>query len=147
METIRIEWGDGVMSVNLKEFLSCRSISKVKKLVKIIRESFTPNCEMQIREFVEQEIEQYEPRRKDAERHIVGYRQKVDYLDSYIYTASAYRDRYKKNSTPWKHHNDDLKRFKEEQRELKKQLISWQRKLNENQKNQEFYMKVLEIIG
>ncbi len=58
---LEIKYEHGSMVIHLEKFLDCRSISKVKKLVKIIRNSFTPECEDKIREYVEQEIEQFEP--------------------------------------------------------------------------------------
>ena len=69
---IRIKWYNGSMIIDLEKFLSCRSITKVKKLVNIIRDSHTPECEGQIREFIEQELEQYEPRQKEVSRYITG---------------------------------------------------------------------------
>ena len=48
------------MTVHLEEFLSCRSITKVRKLLKVIRISFTPKCEQQMKEFILNWLEQFE---------------------------------------------------------------------------------------
>ena len=46
---IEIRYENGSMTVHLDEFMTCRSISKVRELVKIIRKSSTPECENAIR--------------------------------------------------------------------------------------------------
>ncbi len=143
---LKIKYENGSMVIHLENFLNCHSISKVRKLVKIIRSSFTPECEGIIREYVEQEIEQFEPRQQEISKYIIGYQQKIDYSDRGIYTASTYRSRYKKGSEPWKYHNEKLKQFREENKELKAALRSRQSEYDKNIKNKDFYKKVLEII-
>ena len=51
---LEIKYEHGSMTIHLEEFLNCRSISKVRKLVKIIRSSYTPECEQQIKEFLQE---------------------------------------------------------------------------------------------
>lgn len=144
---IKISYGNGSMVIHLENFLNCRNISKVRKLVKIIRSSFTPECEGIVREHIEQEIKQFEPRQQENARYIEEYQQKIAYSDRCIHTASTYRSRYKRGSIPWKHHNEDLKRFREENRELKAVLRFRQLDYNKNIRNRDFYKKVLEIIN
>ena len=50
---LEIRYENGSMTVHLEEFLNIRSIAKVRKLLKLIRSSFTPECEQQIKEFVQ----------------------------------------------------------------------------------------------
>lgn len=57
---LEIRYENGSMTVHLEEFLNIRSIAKVRKLLKVIRSSFTPECEQQIKEFVQDWIEQFE---------------------------------------------------------------------------------------
>lgn len=143
---IHIKWDSGSMTVRLENFLSCRNISKVRKLVNIIRESFTPECEGQIREFIEQELEQYEPRQKEVSRYIVGYTEKVKFCQKQLDNSTYNRDRFRRKSEGWEHYNDHVKEYRDELREMKLQLRSYQKQFNQGMKNREFYMKVLEII-
>lgn len=143
---IYIKWGSGSMVVHLENFLSCRNISKVRKLVNIIRGSFTPECEGQIREFIEQELEQYEPRQKENSRYIVGYTEKVKFCQRQLDNSRYNRDKFKRKSDGWEHYNDHVKEYMDELREMKLQLRSYQKRFNQGVKNREFYRKVLEII-
>lgn len=77
---IEIRYENGSMTVHLDEFMTCRSISKVRELVKIIRKSSTPECENAIREYIEQEIEQFEPKQKENAKYIVGLYRKGEIL-------------------------------------------------------------------
>lgn len=96
---LEIKYEHGSMVIHLEKFLDCRSISKVKKLVKIIRNSFTPECEDKIREYVEQEIEQFEPKQQENQRYIIGYTEKVKFCQKQLDNALHNRNQYKK-STP-----------------------------------------------
>ena len=78
---LEIKYEHGSMTIHLEEFLNCRSISKVRKLVKIIRSSHTPECEQQIKEFLQEWVEQYELRQKENSLYITGYEQKVKYCE------------------------------------------------------------------
>lgn len=58
-DTIFIKYENGEMQINLEEFLcySCnRSISKVRKLVKIINNSYTPEVIEDMKKFIEQRM-------------------------------------------------------------------------------------------
>ena len=107
---LEIKYEHGSMVIHLENFLDCRNISKVKKLVKIIRNSFTPECEDKIREYVEQEIEQFEPKQQENQRYIIGYTEKVKFCQKQLDNALYNRNQYKK-STPlhksdgWEHYN------------------------------------------
>lgn len=144
---LTIKWGNGSMTVHLKEFLSCRNISKVKKLVKLIHQSVNPDDIGKVRMFIEQEIEQFEPRQKEDVRYIVGYREKVKFSQKQIDNCTQNRSRFKKNSDGWKHYNELVKSFREENRELKAALREKQKDFDDCSRNKIFYQKCLEIIS
>ena len=96
---LEIRYENGSMTVHLEEFLNIRSIAKVRKLLKLIRSSFTPECEQQIKEFVQDWIEQFEQKQLETERYITGYEQKVSYCQKQLRDALYTRNSYKK-STP-----------------------------------------------
>lgn len=134
------------MTVQLENFLSCRSIAKVRKLVRIIRESNTPECEEKIREFIEQELEQYEPEQKDTNRYIVGYTEKVNFYQKQLDISIRSRDGFKRKSEGWEQCNEHVKAYQDILRDMKLQLRSYQKQFDQRVKNREFYRKVLEII-
>jgi len=143
---LKIKYENGSMTVHLENFLNCHNISKVKKLVKIIRSSFTPECEGIIREYIEQEIEQFEPRQREISKYIIGYTGKVKFCQTQLDNCTANRDRYKRNSDGWKHYNNHVKQFRQELKEIKSLLRSRQSEYDRNIRDKDFYKKVLEII-
>lgn len=143
---LKIKYENGSMIIHLENFLNCHSISKVKKLVKIIRGSFTPEYENMFRKYVEQEIERFEPRQREISRHIIGYERKVKFCQTRLDRCTASRDRYKRNSDGWKHYNSQVKEFRQELKEMQSSLRSRQSEYDKNIKNKDFYKKVLEII-
>lgn len=148
---LEIKYENGSMTVHLEEFLNCRSISKVKKLVKLIHHSVNPDDIGKIRMFVEQEIEQFEPKQQENQRYIIGYTEKVKFCQKQLDNALYNRSQYKK-STPlhksdgWEHYNTFVKQFRQEMKELKALLRSRQSDYDKNIRNKEFYRKVLQII-
>lgn len=148
---LEIKYERGQMVIHLEKFLGCRSISKVKQLVKIIRNSYTPECEDKIREYIEQELEQFELKQAENLKYIIGYTQKVKFCQKQLDNALYNRNRFKK-STPlhksdaWEHYNEYVKHFRQEMRELKNLLRSRQSDFDNNVRNKEFYKKMLQII-
>ena len=142
---LEIKYEHGSMVIHLEKFLDCRNISKVKKLVKIIKNSHTPECEDKIREYVEQEIEQFEPKQKENAKYIVGYTEKVKFCQKQLVNSIANRNRCKRNTDEWKHYNECVKQFRQEMREITALLRSRQSDFNKNIRNKEFYKKVLQI--
>ena len=143
---LKIKYENGSITVHLENFLNCHSISKVKKLVKIIRSSFTPECEGTIREYIEQEIEQFEPRQREISKYIIGYTEKVKFCQAQLGNCTANRDKYKRNSDGWKHYNNHVKQFRQELKEMQSSLRSRQSEYDRNIRNKDFYKKALEII-
>lgn len=148
---LEIRYEGGLMTVHLEEFLSCRSITKVRKLLKVIRSSFTPECEQQMKGFILNWLEQFEQKQLKNERYITGYEEKVKFCQRQLDNALYNRNQYKK-STPlhksdgWEHYNEDVKRLRQELREIKAMLRSWRHDFDNNARNKEFYKTVLENI-
>mgnify|MGYP003171861256 CR=1 FL=1 len=67
---LEIRYENGSMTVHLEEFLSERRIAKVRKLLKVIRSSFTPECEQQMKEFIQEQTEQTEQVQKEHSIYI-----------------------------------------------------------------------------
>lgn len=171
---LKIKYENGSMTVHLEEFLNCRSISKVKKLVKLIHHSANPDDIGKIRMFVEQKIEQFEPKQMENTRHIIEYTEKVKYTEQQvkisqwklelaeheIKVCQAERDSHRRGTKVWKSCDKEVKRMRAElkgpKNELKEQkeklknfkilLRKRQKDFDNNIRNKEFYKKVLENI-
>lgn len=143
---LKIKYENGSMTVHLEEFLNCQSISKVKKLVKLIHHSVNPDDIGKIRMFVEQEVEQFEPKQKENARYIIEYAEKMKFCQKRLDNSITNRSKYKRNSDGWEHYNTFVKQFRQEMKELKALLRSRQSDYDKNIRNKEFYRKVLQII-
>lgn len=171
---LEIRYENGSMMVHLEEFLNIRSITKVRKLLKLIRSSFNPECEQQIKEFVQEQTEQFEQVQKEHSIYIEGCTQKVKYAEQQIMqtkhcisqiqtgvkNSQLLRDSHRKNTKVWKDRNADVKKYRErlkeprntlkeqkkELKELKFLLRSRQQSFDRNIRNKDFYKKVLENI-
>lgn len=145
---LEIRCENGSMTVHLEEFLNICSITKVRKLLKLIRSSFTPECEQQIKKFVQDWIEQ---KQLENERYITGYEQKVSYCQKQLRGALYTRDGYKK-STPlhksewWDRWNEEVNRCREKLAEVKTLLRFYRSQYNSNVRNKDFYKKVMQEI-
>lgn len=148
---LQIRFENGLMVIHLREFLNARNITNVRKLLKIIRRSYTPECEQQIREFIESEFEGLNEKQAESRRYVTGYEQKIRYCQGQLQYALNARDSCKK-STPlyrseeWEKWNEKVKATKEELTELKKVLHSYESGYSRNIQNRGFYKKVLENI-
>lgn len=171
---LEIRYENGSMTVHLEEFLNDRSITKVRKLLKVIRSSFNPECEQQMKEFIQEQTEQFEQVQKEHSIYIEGYTQKVKYAEQQIMQTKHrisqiqvdvaklqfIRDSHRKNTKVWKDCNADVKKQRErlkeptaalkaqneELKELKALLRSRQQSFDRNIRNKGFYKKVLENI-
>ena len=56
MTDLIIKYDHGQMLIHLEEFLSCRKIAKVRKLLKLIERSETPELTEQIQSHIEQKL-------------------------------------------------------------------------------------------
>lgn len=145
-----IKYDNGQMTVHLEEFLGQRSISKFRKLVKLINSSYTPELLNDLKSYILNQLEQFEQNQQtpqEFQRYVDGYEQKIDYSNRGIYTATTYRSRYKKGSEAWEHHNEKLKQFRLENKELKTELRQCTLKYKDNIRNKDFYSKCIEIIS
>ena len=171
---LEIRYENGSMTVHLEEFLSERRIAKVRKLLKVIRSSFTPECEQQMKEFIQEQTEQFEQVQKEHSIYIEGYTQKVKYAEQQIRQTKHcisqiqadvaklqfIRDSHRKNTKVWKDCNTDVKQYREllkeprvtlkeqneELRNLKTRLWQRQKAFDCNVRNKEFYKKVMQEI-
>lgn len=154
MENINLEirWSDyrkgrkGEMCIHLKEFLSMRNITKFKKLLKIIRDSDTPDEEQKIVEWCEQFIEQVEPFKKQAVLKKYEKQGEIRFHESRVELMTYQRDKYRKNTPLYK---EFAQKVRTEKQNLSAAKAAY-RQAVQDEKNAEadkkFIMKCLETM-
>lgn len=106
-----IRWADcghnGQMQIHLKEFLTGdgRRITDLKKLLKIIRQSDTPDEEQKILNFVQNFLSDYNDARHNAEISKIGYERKVAFCQYQVEVLSDNRDKFKRNTLVYKYYD------------------------------------------
>lgn len=131
--------GKGIMTVHLEEFLSCRSISNVRKLMKLINQYGDGSEVQKILNIIEQFKDSYEVDQKLNASKIVGYTDKIKFTDRQIQNLVSNRSRFKKGSDSWKHYNKLVEEQREELRSLKTSLFTAKSDFNNNERLKKFY--------
>ena len=154
MTDIEIKYEQGSMVVHLDNFLSDGKIAKVRKLLKLIRQSYTPECEDQIKEYLMQHLtseEQFYSDQKALATKIINIENNIYNLERQLKAAMISRNALKK-STPihknkdWEMWNEQVNGYRESLRESKKILAAVNRQYKQNVKDRAFYKKVMEEI-
>lgn len=138
--------GKGTMTVHLEEFLSCRSISKVRKLMKLINQYGDGSEVQKILNIIEQFNDSYEVDQKLNTSKVVGYTDKIKFTDRQIQNLVSNRSRFKKGSDGWKHYNELVKGQREELRSLKTSLFTAKSDFNKNERLHIFNDKCLIVM-
>lgn len=136
MTDIEIKYEHGSMVVHLENFLSDGKITKVRKLLKVIRQSYTPECEDQIKEFVMQRVtnkEQFHSDQVALAGKITNIESNIDQLERRLKGATISR-------------NEQVISIRKSLRESKKILTAVNREYKQNIKDRVFYKKVIEEI-
>lgn len=143
---LQIKYDNGSMVVHLEEFLGCRNITKFKKLVKLIQQSYTPDEINKILNHIEQFNENYELDQKVTQQKIVGYSEKVRFCERQINSCTVTRDLYKKKSENWVTFNDVLKERREELKQMQQLLRTEKQAFVKRQKDKAFFDKCSNVL-
>ena len=137
-DTIFIKYENGEMQINLEEFLcySCnRSISKVRKLVKIINNSHTPEVIEDMKKFIEQRMNTTDTIIETAREHYWVFNSVV-----------AHRANYKRNTDGWKYYNKQVKEVRENLRTAKVNMRAAKGQFNDTVRVKNFFIKLLSEV-
>lgn len=143
---LQIKYKNGSMTVHLKEFLGMRKITKVRKLVKLIKESYTPEELGKIQEYFEQFNETYAILQKATQQEIAGYSSKVRFCEKQITRCIAIRDSYKKQSENWVTFNDNLKEHRKELKSIQCCLRNAKHEYTSRQKEKAFLDECSKVL-
>lgn len=139
--------GHGAMNVDVGSFLEEQTIVKIKKLLKLIRISNTPETEQVIVDYCKQWLGQYEVVQKiNANSHVQSM-ERVRKVEIDVEYHKRMRDRYRKNTEPYK---EIAKLLKDKRKELSaEKQIAWKylTEFNRNKKIKEKFDKVIEFIN
>lgn len=100
--TVPFQTNRGRMVINLPMYMMEQPISKIRKLIAIIQKSDTPDEVEKVRQFLESELSAFDGRMRDAANKVVDARTREKELQSELEELVAARDRFKKNTPPYK---------------------------------------------
>ena len=159
MTELNITWNDGKghMKVDADAFLAMHNVAKVRKLLKLIRGSSTPEQETVFKNHIEQYLSTLVGMKKAYTNKAVEWgtraeeeQPKLEKVQSELESVIAYRDGYKRSSPPWEHWNeqvkevkDRVKQQKEKVRFAKEQKRDYENNLKIVQRNEAFCKKLL----
>ena len=145
-DTIFIKYENGEMRINLEEFLCCscnRSISKVRKLVKIINNSYTPEVIEDMKKFIEQRINTTDTIIETAREHCLVFDDEVKKYEKRLDSVVAHRANYKRNTDGWKYYNKQVKEVRENLRTAKVNMRAAKSQFNDTVRMKNFFIKLL----
>ena len=141
-------FGKGKISINLENFFKQRSISKFRKLLKIINTiGDTPDETIShIKEFIVNYIEQIEPMKKMYAHSYFEHKQIIPGIKEKIENATIIRTAFKRNSKEYREITDQLKEYRKELSKAKAQARGCEKSFNNYDKMKEFMNQCLDEI-
>lgn len=122
MTDITIKYDHGQMLIHLDNFLSDGKIAKVRKLLKLIRQSYTPECEEQIKEYLQcvTDKDKFHNNQVALAGKITNIESNIYILENRLKAATFNRNMLKK-STPV-HKNEDWEKWNEQVKDCRESL-------------------------
>lgn len=146
MTDLTIRYDNGQMIIHLEEFLACRNISKVRKLLKIIIRSEAPELTEQIQSHIEHKVKGLDDVGKISANIYVKYKEKVKQVEREVNQCVYWRSQYKKNSAGWVHYNDRVKESRERLREVKTSMRNSKKDFDNTVRDKKFFEKLLSEV-
>lgn len=146
MTDLTIRYDNGQMIIHLEEFLACRNISKVRKLLKIIARSDTPEMTEQIQSHIEHRIKWLDDVGKISANQYVKFVEIVKQVEQEVNRLVQLRSRYKKKSDEWTHYNDRVKESRERLREVKASMRNSKKEFDDTIRDKKFFEKLLSEV-
>ncbi len=146
MTDLTIRYDNGQMIIHLEEFLACRNISKVRKLLKIIARSDTPEMTEQIQSHIEHRIKWLDDVGKISANQYVKFVETVKQVEQEVNRLVQLRSRYKKKSDEWTHYNDRVKESRERLREVKASMRNSKKEFDDTIRDKKFFEKLLSEV-
>lgn len=146
MTDLIIKYDHGQMLIHLEEFLSCRKIAKVRKLLKLIERSETPELTEQIQKHIEQKLKGlYRIAKTWANIH-VRCEEEVKQTEYELNRWVQLRSGYKKNSEGYKHYHENVKNSREELKKVKERMRNSKKEFDDTMRDCTFFEKLLSEV-
>ena len=136
----------GQMLIHLEEFLSCRSISKVRKLIKLINRSDNPDIVNQIKDHIQYRMEGLDNITMITENRIDRNKAEVKDAEMNVQHWLYLRSQHKKGSNGYKHYMTNVKESRDTLKEKKADLRSAEKEYKDSIRDKEFFSKLLSEV-
>lgn len=146
MTDLTIRYDNGEMIIHLEEFLAYRSISKMRKLLKIIDRSNTPEVTEQIQSHIEHRIKELDDIGKISANQYVRFVETVKQNEQEVNRWVQLRSKYKKSSGGYKHYNENVKESRERLREVKASMRNSKKEFDDTIRDKKFFEKLLSEV-
>lgn len=101
------------MTINLPEYLDGQTLTNIRRLIKVVETSDTPEELEKLHSYVKAELQQIDRWMKEAANKAVDARTKAKELQPELDELVYARNRYKKNSPPYKELMEKVKDMRE----------------------------------
>ena len=143
-----IKYGNSCqMIVHLEEFLGQRSISKFRKLVKLIYSSYTPELLDDLKSYILNQFEQFEQQKQEYENTLIRYESKMPSAKQNVNDSVFKRDAFNCGTEGYKLFSEGVKESRQELTHLYLCVENYKQKINNCIRNKDFYSKCIEIIS
>lgn len=146
MTDLIIKYDHGQMSIHLEEFLSCRKIAKVRKLLKLIERSETPELTEHIQSHIEQKLKGLDDIAKTWANIHVRCEEEVKQTEHELNRWVQLRSGYKKNSEGFKHYHENVKNSREELKKAKEKMRNSKKEFDDTMRDCTFFEKLLSEV-
>lgn len=146
MTDITIKYDHGQMLIHLEEFLLCRSISKVRKLIKLINRSDNPDIVNQIKDHIQYRMEGLDNITMITENRIDRNKAEVKDAEMNVQHWLYLRSQHKKCSNGYKHYMTNVKESRDTLKEKKADLRSAEKEYKDSIRDKEFFSKLLSEV-
>ena len=143
MTDLIIKYNHGQMLIHLEEFLSCRKIAKVRKL---IERSETPELTEQIQSHIEQKLNGLDNIAKTWATIHVRCKEEVKQNEHELNRWVQLRSGYKKNSEGYKHYHENVKNSREELKKVKEKMRNSKKEFDDTMRDRTFFEKLLSEV-
>lgn len=146
MTDITIKYDHGQMLIHLEEFLSCRNISKVRKLIKLINQSDDHDIVNQIKDHVQYRMKGLDDIAMIAENRIDRNKAELKDAEMNVQHWLYLRSQHKKGSNGYKHYMTNVKESRDILKEKKADLRSAEKEYKDSIRDKEFFSKLLSEV-
>lgn len=147
------KWDSYHMIVDLTKLMETRSMTRMRKLVKYIRESDTPEELTKISDWIQDFLGSYESDQRDRKRLIDSYVKKVKFFEIELNRDIHLRDNlqhyiaFRKVNPDYAEVNERVKAVRGELKRTKEQIRYAERGYNRCERMKDFVRKVSEVVN